>query len=177
MASDFSLTSYIARRARLVGGSVLENGNPFFAPLDRLQAEARSHGTVLTSFANYDYLGISDHQAIKDAAHAALDRVGVGALGSRLVGGERLIHAEFERAIAEFVGSEAALTLVSGYLTNLTTISSLLGKRDLILYDELAHNSIVQGALLSGARRRPSSRRTPARAPPSPRPGPRPRRP
>ena len=145
MASDFSLTGYIARRARLVGGSVLENGNPFFAPLDRLQAEARSHGTVLTSFANYDYLGISDHQSIKDAAHAALDRVGVGALGSRLVGGERLIHAEFERAIAEFVGSEAALTLVSGYLTNLTTISSLLGKRDLILFDELSHNSIMAG--------------------------------
>lgn len=151
MASDFSLTGYIARRARLVGGSVLENGNPFFAPLDRLQAEARSHGTVLTSFANYDYLGISDHKAIKDAAHAALDRVGVGALGSRLVGGERLIHAEFERAIAEFVGSEAALTLVSGYLTNLTTISSLLGKRDLILYDELSHNSIMAGVASSKA--------------------------
>lgn len=145
MASDFSLTDYIVRRARLVGGSVLENGNPFFAPLDQLQADARSHGTVLTSFANYDYLGISDHQAIKDAAHAALDRVGVGALGSRLVGGERLIHAEFEKALAEFVGSESALTLVSGYLTNLTTISSLLGKRDLILYDELSHNSIMAG--------------------------------
>jgi 8-amino-7-oxononanoate synthase len=145
MASDFSLAGYIVRRARLVGGSVLENGNPFFAPLDRLQADARSHGTVLTSFANYDYLGISDHAAIKDAAHAALDRVGVGALGSRLVGGERLIHADFENALAEFVGSESALTLVSGYLTNLTTISSLLGKRDLILYDELSHNSIMAG--------------------------------
>ncbi len=145
MASDFSLAGYIVRRARLVGGSVLENGNPFFAPLDRLQADARSHGTVLTSFANYDYLGISDHTAIKDAAHAALDRVGVGALGSRLVGGERLIHADFENALAEFVGSESALTLVSGYLTNLTTISSLLGKRDLILYDELSHNSIMAG--------------------------------
>jgi 8-amino-7-oxononanoate synthase len=145
MASDFSLAGYIARRARLVGGSVLENGNPFFAPLDRLQADAKSHGGVLISFANYDYLGISDHPAIKDAAHSALDRVGVGALGSRLVGGERLIHAEFEKAMAEFVGSEAALTLVSGYLTNLTTISSLLGKRDLILYDELSHNSIMAG--------------------------------
>lgn len=145
MASDFSLAGYIARRARLIGGSVLENGNPFFAPLDRLQADAKSHGEVLVSFANYDYLGISDHAAIKTAAHAALDRVGVGALGSRLVGGERLIHADFENALAEFVGSEAALTLVSGYLTNLTTISSLLGKRDLILYDELSHNSIMAG--------------------------------
>ena len=145
MASDFSLTGYIVRRARLVAGSALESGNPFFAPLDQLQADARRDGGVLVSFANYDYLGISDHPAIKDAAHAALDRVGVGALGSRLVGGERLIHAEFEHALADFVGSEAALTLVSGYLTNLTTISSLLGKRDLILYDELSHNSIMAG--------------------------------
>jgi len=58
---------------------------------------------------------------------------------------ERLIHGDFERALAEFVGTESALTLVSGYLTNLTTISSLLGKRDLIVYDELSHNSIVAG--------------------------------
>jgi len=86
MASDFSLESYILRRARLAGSSVLENGNPFFAPLDRLQDEARRDGTAFTSFANYDYLGISDHPAIREAAYAALDRVGVGALGSRLVG-------------------------------------------------------------------------------------------
>ena len=145
MASDFSLAGHIVRRARLAGSSVLENGNPFFAPLDRLQAEAKQDGGALVSFANYDYLGISDHQAIRDAAHAALDRVGVGALGSRLVGGERLIHADFERALADFVGTESALTLVSGYLTNLTTISNLLGKRDLIIYDELSHNSIVAG--------------------------------
>ncbi|GAA0545943.1 aminotransferase class I/II-fold pyridoxal phosphate-dependent enzyme [Rhizomicrobium palustre] len=123
----------------------MENGNPFFAPLDRLQAEAKRDGGPFTSFANYDYLGISDHAAIRDAAHQALDRVGVGALGSRLVGGERLIHGTFEKALAEFVGSESALTLVSGYLTNLTTISHLLGKRDLIIYDELSHNSIMAG--------------------------------
>lgn len=151
MASDFSLAGYIARRARLVGGSVLENGNPFFAPLDRLQAEVSASGGALISFANYDYLGICDHPAIKEAAHAALNRIGVGALGSRLVGGERLIHAEFENALAEFVGTEACLTLVSGYLTNLTTISSLLSKRDLIVYDELSHNSIMAGVSSSKA--------------------------
>jgi len=149
MASDFSLADYIVRRFRLVAGpaagSVLEDGNPYFAPLDRLQADARDHGEAFTSFANYDYLGICDHPTIKQAAHLALDRVGVGALGSRLIGGERLIHADFENALAEFVGSEAALTLVSGYLTNLTTISSLLSKRDLIVYDELGHNSIMAG--------------------------------
>jgi len=145
MASDYSLAGHIVRRARLAGASVLDNGNPFFAPLDRLQADAIRAGGVLTSFANYDYLGISDHAAIRAAAHEALDRVGVGALGSRLVGGERLIHADFENAMAKFVGTGGCLTLVSGYLTNLTTISHLLGKRDLVIYDELSHNSIVAG--------------------------------
>jgi 8-amino-7-oxononanoate synthase len=151
MASDFSLVGHVVRRARLAGGSILKKGNPWFAPLDRLQADAIKNGGTLVSFANYDYLGISDHPAIRQAAHTALDRVGVGALGSRLVGGERLIHAAFEEALAKFVGTEACLTLVSGYLTNLTTISHLLGKRDLILYDELSHNSIVAGVASSRA--------------------------
>ncbi len=133
------------RRMRFAGRSVLENGNPYFAPLDRLQAELRHAGNSLVSFANYDYLGLSDHPSIRNAAHAALDRIGVGALGSRLVGGERLIHADFEDSLAKFVGADACLTLVSGYLTNLTTIAHIMGRRDLIIYDELSHNSIVAG--------------------------------
>ncbi len=147
MPSDQSLIAYIERRARLAGWAILKDGNPWFVPLDRLQAEVRASGSELISFANYDYLGLADHPGIKTAAHAALDRVGVGALGSRLVGGERLIHSNFEDALARFVGADAALTLVSGYLTNLTTIAHLMGKRDLIIYDELSHNSIVSGIM------------------------------
>jgi 8-amino-7-oxononanoate synthase len=130
---------------RLAGSAILEGGNPWFVPLDGLQAAAREEGKEFVSFANYDYLGIVDHPAIKKAAHLALDKLGVGALGSRLVGGERLVHAEFEEALAKFVGSDACLTLVSGYLTNLSTISHLMGRSDLILYDELSHNSILSG--------------------------------
>lgn len=133
------------RRMRFAGRAILEKNNPYFAPLDQMQAEARRLGTQFVSFANYDYLGLSDHPAIRDAARGALDRIGVGALGSRLVGGERLIHADFEDSLAQFVGSGACLTLVSGYLTNLTTIAHLMGRRDLIVYDELSHNSIVAG--------------------------------
>jgi len=147
MPTDHSLLAYAVRRGRLAGKAILDFGRiPWFLPLDALKAKARSHGTELVSFANYDYLGLADHPAIKSAAHAALDDIGVGALGSRLVGGERLIHAEFERDLAKFVGTEACMTLVSGYLTNLTTISHLMGKLDLIVYDELSHNSIVAGA-------------------------------
>lgn len=130
---------------RLAGSAILDGGNPWFEPLDQLQAAASREGRALVSFANYDYLGVAGHPAVKNAAHLALDKLGVGALGSRLVGGERLIHAEFEDALAKFIGADACLTLVSGYLTNLSTISHLMGRRDLILYDELSHNSIVSG--------------------------------
>jgi 8-amino-7-oxononanoate synthase len=151
MPSDNSLTAHAVRRLRLAGGAQLDGGNPFFLPLDRLKATAGRDGTPFVSFANYDYLSLADHSAIKDAAHSTLDRIGVGALGSRLVGGERLIHAEFEEELAKFLGVDSCLTLVSGYLTNLTTISHLMGRRDLILYDELSHNSIVAGVTASKA--------------------------
>jgi len=149
--SDQSLTAYASRRMRLAGSAILESGNPWFVPLDQLQTAFNRDGKELITFANYDYLGIADHPAIRNAAHSALDQLGVGALGSRLVGGERLVHAEFEEAMARFVGADACLTLVSGYLTNLSTISHLMGNRDLILYDELSHNSILSGVAGSKA--------------------------
>jgi len=153
MPSDRSLVAYVDRRARiaLAGNAIFDTGNPWFAPLDQLQAEANRDGSAFVSFANYDYLGLADHPAVKNAAHSAVDKLGVGALGSRVVGGERLIHSEFEEALAKFVGVDSCLTLVSGYLTNLTTISHLMNARDVILYDELSHNSIISGILGSKA--------------------------
>jgi 8-amino-7-oxononanoate synthase len=153
MPSDQSLVAYVDRRARiaLAGSAIFDSGNPWFAPLDRLRAEAIRDGRAFVSFANYDYLGLADHPAVKNAAHSAVDKLGVGALGSRVVGGERLIHTEFEEALAKFVGVDACLTLVSGYLTNLTTISHIMNARDVILYDELSHNSIISGILGSKA--------------------------
>jgi len=153
MPSDQSLVAYVDRRARiaLAGSAIFDIGNPWFAPLDRLQAEAKRDDKAFVSFANYDYLGLADHPAVKTAAHSAIDSLGVGALGSRVVGGERLIHTELEGALAKFIGVDACLTLVSGYLTNLTTISHLMNARDVILYDELSHNSIISGILGSKA--------------------------
>lgn len=148
--ADHSLAAFADRRIRLAGAALLEGGNPWFSPLDGLQAEAARRGNALVSFANYDYLGLANHPGINASAHAGIDRLGVGALGSRLVGGERLIHSQFERDLAAFIGVEAVLTLVSGYLTNLSTISHLMGRRDLIVYDELSHNSIISG--ISGSR-------------------------
>jgi 8-amino-7-oxononanoate synthase len=148
MPSDNTLRNYALARGRLAGRALIDAANaPWFLPLDRLQEEAAKRGGKLISFANYDYLGIADHPSIKAAAHAALDKIGVGALGSRLVGGERRIHAAFEEKLAKFIGTERCLTLVSGYLTNLSTISSIMGRLDLIVYDELSHNSIVAGVM------------------------------
>jgi 7-keto-8-aminopelargonate synthetase-like enzyme len=80
---------------------------------------------------------------------------GTSVSASRLVSGEKTIHGELEQAIADFVGVEASILYVGGHATNESTIGHLLGPGDLILHDALAHNSIIQGAILSGARRRP----------------------
>jgi 8-amino-7-oxononanoate synthase len=141
-----SLADYATKRFRLAGKAYLDLGDPFFAPIDVLRREAEIKGRRFVSFANYDYLGLASHPAIKAAAAAALDTLGIGALGSRLVGGERSTHRNLEVGLAKFLGVEEALTLVSGYLTNVTTISHILGSRDALFIDELSHNSIVSGA-------------------------------
>jgi 8-amino-7-oxononanoate synthase len=146
MSKHPSLLDHAAKRFRLAGQNVLDEGNPWFVPIDDLRASVANRGGSLVSFANYDYLGLAQHETVQEAATAALQRFGAGALGSRLVGGERTIHAEFEQAIADFFGAEACLALVSGYLTNVSIIPHLLGARDLLIYDELCHNSIVTGA-------------------------------
>lgn len=146
-----SLADYATKRFRLAGKAYLENGNPFFAPVDRLRREAEAEGSRFVSFANYDYLGLAGHDEVKLAAAHALETFGVGALASRLVGGERSTHSDLECALASFLGVESALTLVSGYLTNVTTISHILGTRDALFIDELSHNSIVSGAKSTAA--------------------------
>ncbi|MEA2857946.1 MAG: 8-amino-7-oxononanoate synthase, partial [Methylobacteriaceae bacterium] len=151
MARHNSLSDYASKRARLAGKSVLDFANPFFAPLDRLGQEAEQRGDYFVSFANYDYLGLASHPRVKADAAEALETLGVGALASRLVGGERSTHHLLEEEIASFLGTETSLALVSGYLTNLTTITHLMAGRDALFIDELSHNSIVTAARSSGA--------------------------
>jgi len=141
-----SLADYATKRFRLAGKAYLDLGDPFFAPIDTLRHAADVSGRRFVSFANYDYLGLASHPAVKAAAAAALETLGIGALGSRLVGGERSSHRSLETALAKFLGVGEALTLVSGYLTNVTTISHILGSHDALFIDELSHNSIVSGA-------------------------------
>lgn len=126
--------------------------NPFFRP----QEQIVNHTTVidrdcLINYATYNYLGMSGDPTVSEAAQAAIARYGTSVSASRLLSGERPLHRELEREIAHFIGTEDSLVFVGGHATNVSTISHLVGRNDLILYDALSHNSIMQGALLSGA--------------------------
>ena len=84
----------------------------------------------------------------------AIDRYGVSTSASRLVAGERPVHRALESALASHYRQDACVTFVSGHAANVSTISALLGPRDLVVHDALCHNSIVLGAQLSHAERR-----------------------
>jgi 8-amino-7-oxononanoate synthase len=111
-------------------------------------------GRELINFSSYNYVGMSGDPRVTQAAKDAIDRFGTSVSASRLVSGEKTVHRELERAIADFIGTEDSIVFVGGHSTNETTIGHLFGPGDLILHDGLAHNSIIQGCILSGARRR-----------------------
>ena len=135
-------------------GAALGLDNPFFRPHEGV-AGARTviGGRECLNFASYNYLGLNGDPRVAAAAKAAIDLHGVSASASRLASGERPVHAALEAALAEFHGAEACLAFVSGHATNVTVIGHLMGPRDLVLHDALVHNSVVEGARLSGARR------------------------
>src|SRR5690625_5029497 len=128
--------------------------NPFFQCHDGLAGATTSiGGREVLNFASYNYLGLNGHPEVNAAAEAAVRQYGTSASASRLVAGERPVHRELERALADLHGVEDAVVMVSGHATNVTTIGHIMGPRDLSLYDAWIHNSAVQGAALSGARR------------------------
>src|SRR5215470_17730403 len=134
----------------------LEIADPFFRVHETVAgAETQIGNRTYINFASYNYLGLNGHPEIASAAKAAIDRYGTSVSASRPVSGERPIHRELERALADIHGSEDSVVLVGGHSTNVTVIGHLLGRDDVIVHDSLIHNSIVQGAMLSGARRVP----------------------
>jgi 8-amino-7-oxononanoate synthase len=116
-------------------------------------ATTRIAGREFLNFSSYNYLGLAGHATVNAATAAAVARYGTSASASRLASGERPLHGELERALADFLGCAAAIALVSGHATNVTLIGHLLGPEDLVLHDSLAHDCIVSGARLAGARR------------------------
>ena len=100
-------------------------------------------------FATYSYLGLLGHPDINRAAEEAIRRYGTGTHGVRLLGGTLDIHLELEKTIARFHGRDDAIVFSSGYVTNLATISTIVGKGDWVISDKWNHASIVDGCSLA----------------------------
>ncbi|AKK30514.1 8-amino-7-oxononanoate synthase [Mycobacterium sp. EPa45] len=119
-----------------------------------LRRSLRTRPAVATELdlASNDYLGLSQHPAVIDGGITALRTWGAGSTGSRLVTGNTELHEEFETALADFVGAEAALVFSSGYTANIGAAVALSGPGSLIVSDALSHASLVDACRLSRAR-------------------------
>ena len=113
--------------------------------------KVRVNGREMGMYASYSYLGLVNHPRINEAAKKAVDKFGTGTHGVRSLAGTLTIHSELEETISHFKHSEAALTYSSGYATNLTVVSTMMGRGDYVFSDKLNHASIVDGCLMSGA--------------------------
>jgi 8-amino-7-oxononanoate synthase len=109
------------------------------------------NGREMGMYASYSYLSLVGHPRINEAAKKAVEKYGTGTHGVRSLAGTLTIHSELEETIANFKHAEAAITYSSGYSTNLTVVSTLMGRGDYVFSDKLNHASIVDGCLMSGA--------------------------
>src|SRR5271156_6471673 len=121
--------------------------------LDDQQAPVCTYdGKRVINLASNNYLGLCNHPKLEEAAIAATKKFGVGSGAVRTIAGTMRIHMELEEKIAAFKGVEACVVFQSGFAANAGTVSSILGKEDFILSDELNHASIIDGARLSRAK-------------------------
>ena len=109
-------------------------------------------GREVINLASNNYLGLCNHPKLREAAIAATQKYGVGSGAVRTIAGTMRIHMELEEKIAAFKNVEACVVFQSGFAANAGTVSSILGKEDFILSDELNHASIIDGARLSKAK-------------------------
>lgn len=114
-------------------------------------ARARFDGREVINLSSNNYLGLTTHPRLREAALRAVRELGVGSGSVRTIAGTMDLHMELERRIAAFKKTEASVVFQSGFAANAGTVSALLGKGDLILSDELNHASIIDGARLSRA--------------------------
>jgi 8-amino-7-oxononanoate synthase len=130
---------------------VFESGYYFFfrkleSPQD---AEVVVNGKKVIMIGSNNYLGLTNHPRVKQAAIRAIEKFGSGCAGSRFLNGNLEIHEELETKLARFFRKEAALVFATGYQTNLGTISALLGRNDVAVIDKYDHASIIDGCRLS----------------------------
>jgi 8-amino-7-oxononanoate synthase len=133
---------HLARRRTTVDGFV-ERGNRVVTVQD---------GRTLVDFSSNDYLGLAHHPAVAEAMRGCAARYGAGSAASHLITGHGVEHERLEEELAAFVGRERTLLFSTGYMANLGVMTALADRGECVLLDRLSHASIIDGALLSGAR-------------------------
>ncbi|RMG87431.1 MAG: pyridoxal phosphate-dependent aminotransferase family protein, partial [Bacteroidetes bacterium] len=108
-------------------------------------------GKRVLMFGSNSYLGLTNHPKLKEAAIKAIQKYGSGCAGSRFLNGTLDIHLELEEKLARFTGKDDAIVFSTGMQVNLGVLSSIVGRRDFIINDELNHASIIDGSRLSFA--------------------------
>jgi 8-amino-7-oxononanoate synthase len=123
---------------------------PYFKPIsDSEDTTVVIEGQKRIMLGSNNYLGLTHHPKVLEAASRALSRYGSGCTGSRFLNGTLDLHGQLEGAIAEFLGKEDCLVFSTGYQANLGLISGLIGRGELVYLDKLDHASIVDGAKMS----------------------------
>ncbi len=130
---------------------IYESGNYFyFRKLETAQdSEVMVNGRRVIMIGSNNYLGLTNHPRVKEAAIKAVEKYGSGCAGSRFLNGNLEIHEELEMKLARFFRKEAALVFATGYQTNLGAISALVGRNDVAIIDKYDHASIIDGCRLS----------------------------
>ncbi|HEY4107203.1 MAG TPA: aminotransferase class I/II-fold pyridoxal phosphate-dependent enzyme [Polyangiaceae bacterium] len=123
---------------------------PFFRPLDFADGpEAQINGKRVVMFGSNNYLGLTTHPKVREAAKAAIDKYGTSMTGSRLVNGSMRLHEEFEQKLAQWFNKEAALVFTTGYQVNIATCAALLSNKQTTAFiDRNVHASLYDGVRL-----------------------------
>jgi 8-amino-7-oxononanoate synthase len=123
---------------------------PFFIPFDDSEGTTVRFGDrEVIMIGSNNYLGLTTHPKVREAAIEAIRRYGTSCTGSRFMNGTLSLHRELEARLAAFVGKEAALVFSTGYQTNVGTISAIVGRGDVVITDKEDHASIIDGCRLS----------------------------
>lgn len=129
---------------------IADDHYPYFLPLSGSEGSiAEYKGKKLIMCGSNNYLGLTTHPKVREAAIKAIEKYGTSCTGSRFLNGSLELHEQLEKEIAEFVGKEAALVFSTGMQVNLGTISALVGRNDYAILDKDAHASIYDGVKLS----------------------------
>jgi 8-amino-7-oxononanoate synthase len=137
----------IAKKAMAIGMY------PYFIAMSENEGtEAVFKGKRLIMCGSNNYLGLTTHPKIRQAAKDAIDRFGTSCTGSRFLNGTLELHEQLERELADWVGKQAALVFSTGMQTNLGVISAIVGEEDVVILDKEDHASIVDGARLSSGK-------------------------